>query len=131
MIRSRFTYASPKVGFGNLANGYKATKANSARLASAMTTDSSGLNATTSALVSAQTNNISGLATLAAKAAIRRVQADALAKKNEALAQIDSAQAALNSAKSVKKGDGSTIVGNTIIQKYVSWALTPTTDTTA
>ena len=97
---------------------------NAAKVSSLLATSVSGASSS-SPFESASQDNISGAATLAAKAAIARVQKDALAKKDEALAKIDSAQAALNSAKSVKKGDGSTIIGNTIIQKYVSWALEP------
>lgn len=131
---SHFRYATIKVGFG--AAGTSAATAasnNSAKISSLLATSVSGASSS-SPFESASQDNISGSSTLAAQAAIKRVQADALAKKNEALSKIDSAQAALNSVKSVTKGDGSTIIGNTIILKYTSWALTPNdaaVDTTA
>lgn len=128
---SHFRYATTSVGFGG-AGASAATTAsdNAAKVSSLLATSVSGASYS-SPFESASQDNISGYATLAAKAAIARVQKEALAKKDEALAKIDSAQSALNSVKSVNKGDGSTIIGNTIIQKYVSWALTPTVDTTA
>ena len=54
-----------------------------------------------------------------------------MAKSKEITDQIDSAQSALDDAKSTR--DGPTIVGYTVIQKYVSWVYCPpvaTTDTT-
>jgi hypothetical protein len=55
-----------------------------------------GINA---ALSSAQQNQISGMATNAAHAALNRVQGDAKAKNAEVVKQIDSAQSVLNAAK--------------------------------
>jgi hypothetical protein len=130
MINTR--YASIKVGFhANQNTGWEKVKANRARLGQAMASTQSALSASTNAFSSAQQDKISGLATLAAKAAIARVQADAKAKKEDALAKIDGAQKAVDDAKAVSKSNGTTIIGNTIIQKYVSWALTPAVDTTA
>jgi hypothetical protein len=72
------------------------------------------LNSITSAFSSAQQDKITGLDTLAANAAIARVQADAKAK-----AAALTAQSALTDAKTVSS-----------IPKFVSWALTQTVDTT-
>lgn len=136
MIGSRFTYASMKVGFGSAFgsttnSSYKTLQAKRASIAASLSSTQSALSAITSAFATAQQDKISGLANLAARAAIARVQEDAKAKKAEALKQIDGAQKTLDDAKTAGKPAGTTIVGNTVIQKYVSWALTPTIDTTA
>ena len=129
---SHFRYATIKVGFG-AAGASAATTAsdNAAKVSSLLATSVSGASSS-SPFESASQDNISGSATLAAKAAIARVKADAVAKSKEITDRIDSAQSALTNAKSTSTGP--TIVGYTVIQKYVSWVYSPpvtTTDTTA
>ncbi len=129
---SHFRYATIKVGFG-AAGASAATTAsdNTSKIKSMLATSVSGASSS-SPFESASQDNISGRATLAAKAAIARVKADAVAKSKEITDRIDSAQSALADAK--KTSDGSMIVGYTVIQKYVSWVYSPpvtTTDTTA
>jgi hypothetical protein len=137
MIGTRFTYATTRVGFGSSFgtgsnSSYTNLKTQRARIGASLANTQATLNSITSAFATASQNNIDGLATLAAKAAIARVKADAKAKAAEVTKQIDSAQAALDSAKSATSTPGITVIGNTVIQKkYVSWALTPTVDTTA
>jgi len=136
MISGRFNYATTRVGFGSpfgAAGGggsqWQKLQSNRAGIANSLAATQSALASITSALSNAQQQNIDGLATLAAKAAISRVQADAKAKAAEITKQIDGAQKTIDDAK--KAGSGPMIVGNTVIQKYVSWAVTPTVDTTA
>ena len=136
MINSRFTYATTKVGFGPaLGSGTTALQnlqSKRAALASSLAATQSALASITDAMSSAQQDKISGLATLAAQAAIARVQADAKAKAAEITKSLDSAQKSLDDSKNLKKG--TIIVGNTIVQPYVSWvyaAPVTTTDTTA
>ena len=122
MIASRFKYATTKVGFGNHQNsGYQKLKNQRAVIANNLATIQANLASITSALNSAQQDQISGLGTLAAKAAIARVRADAKAKSDALTAQIDSAQKTLDDAKTVSSSK----------PKFVSWALTPTVDVTA
>lgn len=131
MIRSHFSYASVRTGFGSAgAASYRAWQSDNARVSSAITTAETG-SSSTSPFDGALQDNLSGLATLAANAAIARVQADAKAKSAVITQQIDSAQSALNDANSVNAPAGTTVVGYSVIQKYVSWAVLPTVDTTA
>lgn len=132
MINTRFSYASTKTGFGPaLGSGSTALQnlqAKRAGIASSLASAQARLNSITSSFASAQQDKINGLGILAAQAAIARVQADAKAKAAEITKNIDAAQAAVDNAKSI---NGPTIVGNTVIQKYSSWALTPTVDESA
>jgi len=89
-------------------------------VSSAITTASTG-SSTLSPFDGALQDKVSGLATLAANAAIARVKADADAKKAVLLTQIDGAQKTLDDAKNAAASK----------PKFVSWALTPTVDTTA
>lgn len=122
MIRSYFRYAGTTVGFGSTQNSaWQKLKSQRAAMASNLASAQSTLNSITSSFSSAQQDNITGLGTLAANAAIARVRADAKAKAATLTAQIDSAQSALKDAKSV-----------TSKPKFVSWALPSTAvDTTA
>ena len=121
MIASRFKYASVKVGFGASHNtAWQKLKAQRASITNNLATTQANLASITSALASAQQDKISGLGTLAAKAAIARVRADAKAKSEALTAQIDSAQKTLDDAKSFSSTK----------PKYVSWALAPTVDVT-
>jgi dihydroorotase len=132
MINSRFTYASPKVGFGTQSASLQKLKASQSRIASSLASTQSTLASITSSFESAQQDKIDGLATLAAKAGIARVQAQAKAKSAEITKQIDSAQKSLDASKDVTKHQ--IIVGHTIVQPYVSLVYSPpatTTDTTA
>ena len=54
------------------------------------------MDAVNTAFSAAQQNNISGVATNAAQAALKRIQADAKAKSAEILKHIDSAQSVLD-----------------------------------
>ncbi len=131
MINSRFRYASPKVGFGTQSASLQKLKSSQSRIANSLASTQSMLASITSSFESVQQSKIDGLATLAAKAGIARVRADAAAKSKEITDQIDSAQKSLTDAKSAKGGP--MIVGYTVIQKYVSWVYSPpvaTTDTT-
>ncbi|OYY07594.1 MAG: hypothetical protein B7Y70_14325 [Rhizobiales bacterium 35-68-8] len=121
MIRSYFKYAGTTVGFGSTQNSaWAKLKSQRAAMANNLASAQSTLNSITSSFSSAQQDNITGLGTLAANAAIARVRADAKAKAATLTAQIDSAQSALNDAKSVSSKP-----------KFVSWALPSTAvDTT-
>ena len=57
------------------------------------------MDAVNSALMSAQHNKVSGIATLAANAALKRVQEATKAKTDETIKQIDETQASLAAAK--------------------------------
>ena len=57
------------------------------------------MDAVNSALMGAQQSKISGIATLAAEAALKRVQEATKAKTDETIAQIDETQASLAAAK--------------------------------
>jgi hypothetical protein len=138
MINSRFTYASVRVGFGSAfgsgSTAWQKLKSNRAGIASSLAATQSALASFTNAMSSAQQDRISGLATLTAKAAIARVQAAAKAKADEITKKIDSAQKTIDGSKSASASKDPIIVGNTIIQPYVSWVYSPpvsTTDTSA
>ncbi|MBI1204181.1 MAG: hypothetical protein GC182_16900 [Rhodopseudomonas sp.] len=122
MIGSYFKYATTSVGFGSIQNSaWQRLKSQRAAMASNLASAQSTLNSITSSFASAQQDKITGLGTLAANAAIARVQAEGKAKAAALTKQIDSAQSALNDAKSVSSKP-----------KFVSWALPSTTvDTTA
>lgn len=89
------------------------------------------LTAANSRFAAAQQNRISGLATLAAKAGLARINAKRKAQSASMLKQIDSAQASMNQAK----------VADEMKKKYYVYTLpavivetstpTPTVDTTA
>lgn len=107
-------------------------QARRAGIAASLSSTQAVLTSITAAFGTAQQNNISGLGTLAAQAALARVKAQAKARSDTILTQINSAQSTLDSAKTASKPTGTTVVGHTVIQKYVSWAGIPvTTDTTA
>ena len=125
MISSRFTYATTRVGFGSgigstSGSAWQKLKSNRASIGASLASAQSALASITSALASAQQDKISGLATLAAQAAIARIKADADDKKDVLLKQIDGAQKALDDAKNATSTK----------PKFVSWALTQTVDTT-
>ena len=129
---SHFRYATTKVGFGAAGASAATTASDSAaKVSSLLATSVSGASSS-SPFESASQDQISGASTLAARAGIARVQAAAKAKSTEITKQIDSAQKSLDTSKNLTKGR--IVVGNTIVQPYVSWvysAPVSTTDTTA
>ena len=104
-------------------------RASRAGIAASLSSTQAVLGAVTAAFGRAQQGNVAGSGNLAARAAIARVRAEALARKDTILKQLDSAQATLDSAKAASQPTGTTIVGYSVIQKYVSWAAVPTTTT--
>ena len=86
-------------------------KANRARIATSLNAAQSNLSAITSAFASAQQNKISGLGILAGKAALVRVQAEAKAKSDEILTQIDGVQKSIDDANSVSTSSTTTSSG--------------------
>ena len=127
MINLRhFRYATTRVGFGAAGSlgRLRGRQTTQPRFQSLLATSVSSASSS-SPFESASQDNISGLATLAAKAAIARVKADAAAKSRRDNSQIDSAQKALTDTTPTKKT--ATIIGNTIIQPYVSWGSPPGT----
>ncbi len=129
---SPFRYASTKVGFGTAGqSAANAATDNTAKISSAMATSVSGASSS-SPFESAAQDKISGAATLAANAAMARVNAQRKAKSNELLKQIDAAQAKVDQARIAAK----------LKAKYYVYTLPPvvlvdtsasetTTDTTA
>jgi hypothetical protein len=129
---SRFRYASTPVGFGAAGSSVASTaKDTASKVSSAMATSVSGASSS-SPFESAAQDRISGAATLAAQAAMARVNAQRKAKSNELLKQIDSAQAQVDQARIAAK----------LKAKYYVYTLPPvvlvdtsatdtTTDTTA
>jgi hypothetical protein len=127
---SHFKYATTKVGFGAAGTSAATTASdNTDKIKSMLATSVSGASSS-SPFESASQDQISGASTLAANAAIARVKAAAKAKSEEITKQIDSVQKTVDASKDLTKGR--IVVGNTIVQPYVSWVYTaPTTDTTA
>ena len=98
---SHFRYATTKVGFGSAGTSAASTaKDNSSKVSSLMSTAASGASSS-SPFESASQDNISGAATLAANAAIARVNAQKKAQSAALLKQIDSAQAQIDQQKAV------------------------------
>ena len=129
---SRFRYASTSVGFGAAGSSVASTaKDTASKVSSAMATGVSGASSS-SPFESAAQDRISGAATLAANAAMARINAQRKAKSNELLKQIDGAQAKVDQARIAAK----------LKAKYYVYTLPPvvlvdnsasetTTDTTA
>ena len=129
---SHFRYATTKVGFGSAGTTAASTaKENSSKVSSLMSTAASGASSS-SPFESASQDNISGAATLAANAAIARVNAQKKAQSAALIKQIDSAQAKIDQQKAV----------DALTQKYYVYTLPAvivdvstdtgtTTDTTA
>jgi hypothetical protein len=93
---SHFRYATTKVGFGSAgASAASDASTNTSKISSAMATAVSGASSS-SPFESASQDNISGGATLAANAAIARVNAQKKAQSVSLLKQIDSAQATID-----------------------------------
>jgi hypothetical protein len=98
---SHFRYATTKVGFGSAgASAASDASTNTSKISSAMATAVSGASSS-SPFESASQDNISGGATLAANAAIARVNAQKKAQSVSLLKQIDSAQATIDQQKAV------------------------------
>jgi hypothetical protein len=121
---SHFRYATTTVGFGTAGTSAASTaKDNSSKISSLMATAASGASSS-SPFESASQDNISGGSTLAANAAIARVNAQKKAKSAELIKQIDSAQATLDQQKAAAA----------LKQKYYVYTLpaviVDTTDTT-
>lgn len=96
---SHFKYATTKVGFGTASTTAATTaKDNSSKVSSLMATAASGASSS-SPFESASQDQISGASTLAANAAIARVNAQKKKQSAALLKQIDSAQAAMDQAK--------------------------------
>lgn len=96
---SHFRYATTTVGFGTAGSTAATTaKDNSSKVSSLMSTAVSGASSS-SPFESASQDQISGASTLAANAAIARVNAQKKAQSKSLLKQIDSAQAAMDQAK--------------------------------
>lgn len=124
MMPSRFTYASTRVGFGSpfgSGNALQRLQSQRAAMASNLASVQAKLASVSTSFATAQQDKVAGLGTLAAQAAIARVQAEAKVKSVQMTQQIDKAQRALADAKAA----------NDAKPKFVSWALTPTVDTTA
>jgi hypothetical protein len=110
---SHFRYATTKVGFGSAgASAASDASTNTSKISSAMATAVSGASSS-SPFESASQDNISGGATLAANAAIARVNAQKKAQSVSLLKQIDSAQATIDQQKAV----------DALKQKYYVYAL--------
>jgi hypothetical protein len=131
MIGGYFRYPSIKVGFGSAgAAVYKAAQSTSSKVSSAMATATTGASSASPFESSAQ-DQISGYATLAAQAAMARINAQRKVQSNSLLKQIDSAQAQIDQAK----------IAAQLKQKYYVYTLPavivdmstpdPTTDTQA
>lgn len=96
---SHFRYATTTVGFGSAGTSAASdASSNTSKISSAMATAVSGASSS-SPFESASQDNISGGATLAANAAIARVNAQKKKQSTALLKQIDSAQAAMDQAK--------------------------------
>ena len=96
---SRFRYASTSVGFGAAGSSVASTaKDTASKVSSAMATSVSGASSG-SPFDGAAQDRISGGATLAANAAMARINAQRKAKSNQLIKQIDAAQAQVNQAK--------------------------------
>ena len=100
---SRFRYASTSVGFGAAGSSVASTaKDTASKVSSAMATGVSGASSSSPFESSAQ-DQISGASTLAAQAAMTRINAQRKAKSNELLKQIDAAQAKVDQARIAAK----------------------------
>lgn len=110
---SHFRYATTKVGFGSAGTSAASTaSSNTSKISSAMATAVSGASSS-SPFESASQDNISGAATLAANAAIARVNAQKKAQSAALIKQIDSAQAKIDQQKAV----------DALTQKYYVYTL--------
>lgn len=122
---SYFRYATLKVGFGSAGAAVASAAANtSSKVSSAMATSVSGASSSSPFESSAQ-GQISGYATLAAQAAITRINAQKKAQSVSLLKQIDGAQAQVDQARTAAA----------LKAKYYVYTLPPvvlvdTTDTT-
>jgi len=115
MIGGYFRYPSIKVGFGSAgAAVYRAAQSTSSKVSSAMATAAAGASSASPFESSAQ-DQISGGATLAAQAAIARVNAQKKAQSASLLNQIDGIQAQVDQAKAVAA----------LKQKYYVYTLPP------
>lgn len=100
---SHFRYASTSVGFGAAGSSVASTaKDTASKVSSAMATATSGASSS-SPFESASQNSISGAATLAANAAIARVNKQKKAQSESLIKQIDSAQAQIDQAQIAAK----------------------------
>jgi hypothetical protein len=129
---SHFRYATLKVGFGSAgASVASAASEASSKVSSAMATGVSGASSSSPFESSAQ-DQISGASTLAAQAAMARINKQRKAQSVSMLKQIDGAQASIDKAKTLAA----------LKQKYYVYTLPPvvlvdttttdsTTDTTA
>ena len=98
---SHFRYATTKVGFGSAGTSAASTaKDNSSKISSLMSTAASGASSS-SPFESASQDQISGASTLAANAAIARVNAQKKKQSAALIKQIDSAQATMDQQKAV------------------------------
>jgi hypothetical protein len=93
MIKMNFTWVKTRSAWQDL-------EYNRARRAAALQDMQNKMTAVNSALSSALQNKISGIATLAGNAALKRVQDATKAKTDETLKQIDSTKATLDAATS-------------------------------
>ena len=96
---SHFRYPVTKVGFGSAGTSAASAASSSAsKVSSAMATAVSGASSSSPFESSAQ-DQISGASTLAARAAMARINAQKKAQSVSMLKQIDSAQASIDQAK--------------------------------
>lgn len=110
---SHFRYATTKVGFGSAGSSAASTaSSNTSKISSAMATAVSGASSS-SPFESASQDNISGAATLAANAAIARVNAQKKTQSAALIKQIDSAQAKIDQQKAI----------DALTQKYYVYTL--------
>jgi hypothetical protein len=124
---SHFRYASTSVGFGSAGTSVANSAAEAtSKVSSAMATGVSGASSSSPFETSAQ-DQISGASTLAANAALARINKQRKAQSDAMLKQIDAAQASINKEQVLAK----------LKQKYYVYTLPPvilvdttTTDTT-
>lgn len=96
---SHFRYASTSVGFGTAGStAASAATTNTSKISSAMATAVSGASSSSPFESSAQ-DQISGASTLAAQAAMARINAQRKVQSKALLKQIDATQAAMDQAK--------------------------------
>jgi hypothetical protein len=98
---SHFRYATTTVGFGSAGtSAANAASENASKISSAMATSVSGAGSSSPFESSAQ-DQISGASTLAARAAMARINAQKKAQSTALLKQIDSAQATIDQQKAL------------------------------
>jgi len=98
---SHFRYAATRVGFGSAgASAASTASSNTSKISSAMATAMSGASSSSPFESSAQ-SQISGASTLAAQAAMGRINAQKKAQSAALLKQIDSAQATIDQQKAL------------------------------